>query len=143
MASVVSNFNIKQVTNHDNLPYVGTYSVDVPYAIPDGNGGFIIETKPTDVRYLVATNDNNQRIVKLEYCCEPKGIDYPIYLTIKGQGTLPLKVGRNGMYEMQPEDWKNVNIQDPVDKTTDITITGVQVPEGIEFTLDYVLTINN
>ena len=46
------------------------------------------------------------------------------------------------MYEMQPEDWKNINIQDPVDKTTDIIITGVQVPEGIEFTLDYVLTIN-
>ena len=44
MASVVSNFNIKQVTNHDDLPYVGTYSVDVPYAIPDGNGNFIIET---------------------------------------------------------------------------------------------------
>ena len=42
MASVVSNFNIKQVTNHDDLPYVGTYSVDVPYAIPDGNGNFII-----------------------------------------------------------------------------------------------------
>lgn len=142
MASVVSNFNIKQVTNHDDLPYVGTYSVDVPYTMPDGNGNFIIETKPTDVRYLVATNDNNQKIVKLGYCCEPKGVDYPIYLTIKGQGTLPFKVGRNGIYEMQSEDWKNVNIQDPVDKTTDIIVTGVQVPEGIEFTLDYVLIIN-
>ena len=46
------------------------------------------------------------------------------------------------MYEIQSEDWKNVNIQDSVDNTTDIIITGVQVPEGIEFTLDYVLTIN-
>ena len=61
MASIVSNFNIKQVTNHDDLPYVGTYSVDVPYTIPDGNGNFIIEKKPTYVRYLIATNNNNQR----------------------------------------------------------------------------------
>ena len=43
---------------------------------------------------------------------------------------------------MQPEEWKNVNIQNPIEKTTDVLITGVRVPAGIEFTLDYVVSIN-
>ena len=125
----VSNYNIKQITNYDISGYP-----TVNYSITFPNGD--VKTVP----YITALDGS--QIVKLGYCCEPKGIDYPIYLTIKGQGTLPFKVGRDGMYEMQSEDWKNVNIQDSMNKTTDIIITGVQVPEGIEFTLDYVLTIN-
>ena len=125
----VSNYNIKQITNYDISGYP-----TVNYSITFPNGD--VKTVP----YITALDGS--QIVKLGYCCEPKGIDYPIYLTIKGQGTLPFKVGRDGMYEMQSEDWKNVNIQDSMNKITDIIITGVQVPEGIEFTLDYVLTIN-
>ena len=46
------------------------------------------------------------------------------------------------MYEMQPELWHDVNKSDIEKEETIVVVTGVRVPKGIEFTLDYVLTIN-
>lgn len=140
MASVVTNYNIKQVTNYDVQDNATIQrQITMPNRVPDGKGGYKIVDEVVTVDYKLALDGVN--ILKLGYCCEPKGVDYPIYLQMNGSYQ-EFKVGKNGMYEMQPEEWKNVNIQDPVEKTTDVLITGVRVPAGIEFTLDYVVSIN-
>lgn len=140
MASVVTNYNIKQVTNYDVQDNATIQrQITMPNRVPDGKGGYKIVNEVVTVDYKLALDGVN--ILKLGYCCEPKGVDYPIYLQMNGSYQ-EFKVGKNGMYEMQPEEWKNVNIQDPVEKTTDVLITGVRVPAGIEFTLDYVVSIN-
>ena len=140
MASVVTNYNIKQVTNYDVQDNATIQrQITIPNRVPDGKGGYKIVDEIVTVDYKLALDGVN--ILKLGYCCEPKGVDYPIYLQMNGSYQ-EFKVGKNGMYEMQPEEWKNVNIQDPIEKTTDVLITGVRVPAGIEFTLDYVVLIN-
>lgn len=140
MASVVTNYNIKQVTNYDVQDNATIQrQITIPNRVPDGKGGYKIVDEIVTVDYKLALDGVN--ILKLGYCCEPKGVDYPIYLQMNGSYQ-EFKVGKNGMYEMQPEEWKNVNIQDPIEKTTDVLITGVRVPAGIEFTLDYVVSIN-
>lgn len=140
MASVVTNYNIKQVTNYDVQDNATIQrQITIPNRVPDGKGGYKIVDEIVTVDYKLALDGVN--ILKLGYCCEPKGVDYPIYLQMNGSYQ-EFKVGKNGMYEMQPEEWKNVNIQNPIEKTTDVLITGVRVPAGIEFTLDYVVSIN-
>lgn len=140
MTSVVTNYNIKQVTNYD-IQDAATIqkTITVPSRVPDGKGGYkIIDTYVT-VDYKTALDGVN--ILKMGYCCEPKGIDYPIYLQMNGSYQ-EFKVGRDGIYEMQPENWQNVNLLDPIEKITNVIITGVRVPANIEFTLDYVVSIN-
>lgn len=140
MASVVTNYNIKQVTNYDiQDAAIIQKIVSIPSRVSDGNGGYTIVNTDVTVDYKTAVDGVN--ILKMGYCCEPKGIDYPIYLQMNGSYK-EFKVGRDGMYEMQPENWQNVNLSDPTEKTTDIIITGVRVPANIEFTLDYVVSIN-
>ena len=126
----VSNYNIKQITNYDISGYpTVNYSINFP------NGD--VKTVP----YITALDGS--QIVKLGYCCEPKGIELPIYIkTNDGKGYREIQVGKTGMYEMQPELWHDINKPDTEKEETTVIVTGVRVPERIEFTLDYVLTIN-
>ena len=126
----VTNYNIKQVTNYDISGYP-----TVNYSITFPNGD--VKTVP----YITALDGS--QIVKLGYCCEPKGIELPIYIrTNDGKGYREIQIGKTGMYEMQPELWHDVNKPDIEEEETTVVVTGVRVPKGIEFTLDYVLTIN-
>ena len=126
----VSNYNIKQITNYDISGYP---TVNYSIAFPNGD----VKTVP----YITALDGS--QIVKLGYCCEPKGIELPIYIrTNDGKGYREIQIGKTGMYEMQPELWHDVNKPDTEKEETTVIVTGVRVPERIEFTLDYVLTIN-
>ena len=126
----VSNYNIKQITNYDISGYP-----TINYSITFPNGD--VKTVP----YITALDGS--QIVKLGYCCEPKGIELPIYIkTNDGKGYREIQVGKTGMYEMQPELWHDINKLDTEKEETTVIVTGVRVPERIEFTLDYVLTIN-
>ena len=134
--AVADSYNIKQITGYDisTNPSIH-YNISVPTREPSGEVKFTVE----DVEY--ATAINGASIIKLGYCCEPKGAIYPIFLEVNGSYK-QFQIGRDGMYEVQPEQWKNINETDPEDKETNIVITGVRVPKNINFTLDYVLAIN-
>ena len=83
MASVVTNYNIKQVTNYDVQDNATIQrQITIPNRVPDGKGGYKIVDEIVTVDYKLALDGVN--ILKLGYCCEPKGVDYPIYLQMNG-----------------------------------------------------------
>jgi hypothetical protein len=90
-------------------------------------------------KYIVAVTDKN--IIKLGYCCENKGHIYPIFLKMNGTYNTPIYIGKDGMYEMQPETFKDVNDSESEKSTSNVIIEEVIVPAGIDFTLDYVTSI--
>ena len=89
-------------------------------------------------KYVVAVTGKN--IIKFGYCCETKGHIYPIFLQMNGAYTQPTYIGKDGMYEMQPEVFKDANNTEAVESTSDVTITEIMVPASIDFTLDYVVS---
>ena len=56
------------------------------------------------------------------YICEAKGIGLPIYLKTNGSFK-PFLIGKTGVFEI----------------TVDTGITGIKVPAGISFTIDYII----
>ena len=62
------------------------------------------------------------QVVKFGYICEMKGIIHPIYLKIDGE-YVKFQIGKTGMFEI----------------ATDVEITGIKVPAGISFTIDYIV----
>lgn len=89
-------------------------------------------------KYVVAVTDKN--IIKLGYCCENKGHIYPIFLKMNGVYSAPTYIGKDGMYETQPETFQDVNDTEATESTSDVIITEVMVPADIDFTLDYVVS---
>lgn len=140
--AVITNYNIRQLTEYDikNNPEV-SYIIEIPErsSTKDADGKYPIRPVRKNIIYKTAIDGIN--ILKLGYCCENKGIIYPIFLQMNGTYK-QFQIGKNGIYEMQPENWKNVNDPNSEDKTSTITITGVRIPKDINFTLDYVVSIN-
>ena len=60
------------------------------------------------------------KIVKFGYMCEPKAMVFPIYLKIDGEYK-KFQIGKTRILE-----------------ASEIEISGIRVPKGIEFTLDYI-----
>lgn len=137
----VKNYNIHQITNYDlNDTPMETKSILVPKRnnMPPYNIYFDYETIDYKTAVSIDTITNNF-IIKLGYCCSPNGIIYPIFLRFLGsEEWFEFQIGKEGMFEFQPEQWKNINLEIPVVKTSNIEVTGVQVPANINFTLEYV-----
>lgn len=133
-------YNIKQITNYDIKDNkITTYSVNLPLRTYDKKEQkYKVIFATTSVKYQTALEGISA--IKLGYCCEEKGIPYPIYLQVNGSYK-PFIISKKGMYEIQPEQWENMNEENSEEKTSNIIITGVRVPQGINFTLDYVIII--
>lgn len=118
-------FDIKQLTNFDMA------------GCPIVTEGIRKHGEATTAPYYVisSTKLGSNAVSKLGYCCEVKGIGYPIFLTINGNKT-QFEVGKTGMFEFHDEVWKNVN-GDNQERTAHIITTEVRVPKDIAFTLDY------
>lgn len=117
--------NIKQLTNRDliNLPSVDKVIMKAE--------------ELTTYPYKIITTDMLKGIItKLGYCCEPKGIGYPIFLTFQEQEEQAFQIGKTGMFEFQPETWINVNGGN-IERTAIVHCIEVAVPADITFTLDY------
>jgi len=129
------NYNVRQVTNYDiqEKPIIENYTISVPERNP--NPPYDIHFVDEIVPYKIAISGMN--IIKLGYCCSPNGIIYPIILKINNQYE-QIKLGKECMYEFQPEEWKNINEENSTIKTSDIIVTEVRVPADIKFTLEYV-----
>ena len=80
---------------------------------------------------------------KLGYCCDPRGIGYPIFISIYNKETQQSKetkfeVGKTGMFEFQKYEWRDVNKDPNTEYIAEIFATEVKIPAtGITFTLDY------
>lgn len=114
--------NIRQLTNFDIASTASreTKSID--------KAGVI-----TDYDYYVITSEMlGGALTKMGYCCEVKGIPYPIYLTINNNET-EFQIGKTGIFEFQEELFKN----DEEEKEIQVFCTEVKVPVDIIFTLDY------
>ena len=120
--------NVKQITNHD---LSGAGSTTKTITIGD-------ETRQVEYKIINSTLLKGNSY-KMGYCCEPKGIGYPIYLTINGTNETTFYIGKTGMLEFQPEEWTDLNSEEPEVKETDVFVTEVKVPAGIAFTLDYII----
>ena len=120
-------YNISQA-NKSTVMDAQRIDPPIPFSIPGDDS----ETP----KYVVAVTDKN--IIKLGYCCENKGHIYPIFLKMNGTYSMPTYIGKDGMYEMQPETFKDANNIEATKSTSDVIITEVMVPADIDFTLDYV-----
>ena len=126
--------DIKQITGYDVKDYtpVTLRSIKIPHRknIPNEEGKYEIEFIDAEIPYVDALK--NLEIIKLGYCCEDRGIIYPIFIKNKNSGDFDeIQICKNYIYEAQ--------IEDDDDKEYRIAITDVQVPLGINFTLDYMI----
>lgn len=124
-------YNIKQITDLDVSLIDSEEKI-----IPDP-----LDSSRSITKTYKVINDKNllqesNKVVKFGYCCEVKGINYPIFLTINNVEK-EFKIGKTGMFEFQPEDWKNIN--DPEEEEAEIKIYTniIKVPSDIKFVLDY------
>lgn len=154
MSAVRDLYNVKQITNYDfpaldlnnidptNPPK--SYQIPVPQMVFE-NGLWVFKKINMTVYYRTVLSGFNNGIPKLSYCCEPKGVAYPIFLNF---GTTdewhPFYLSERGMYEINFErivekyedDFGN-RLEEEI--KADPHITGVRVPYDINFTLDYML----
>lgn len=137
--------NIKQLTNFDikNAPTI-TKIVLV--------GGDLGERREVEYKIISQTLLRND-ITKFGYCCELKAIQYPIFLTINGIEE-NFQIGKTGMFELQPETWKNINGSTPEEEyESNVIVTEIKVPwrfdeidnenyQGYNFKLDFIYSTN-
>jgi hypothetical protein len=113
----MASLNVQQLTNLD-VPSYDLEPKNITITEKDGS------SKIVNKNYATVLDGYN--IVKLGYCCEPKGFVFPIFLSINGNDYKQFYIGSNGMFECQRE-----NDED------DFLITGVKVPVDISFKLDF------
>ena len=104
---------IKQITNHDIKDKPSSY-----HTIDISTKESIISK---EIEYKTILEDI--QIIKLGYCCEEKGVIYPIFLKDTGDYK-EFKLNEKGIFELDSKD--------------NVIITGVEVPIGINFTFDYI-----
>ena len=119
--------NFAQLTNFD----LNTASIKQKEIHYGGKGETIIY----DYK-IISQNLLKYPVIKLGYCTETKGKNYPIFLTINGREK-EFQIGKTGMYEYQPEEYVNINKPKEEEKTAIVEVTEIAVPANIVFTLDY------
>lgn len=129
-------YNIKQLTNFDvaNNRYEtrgvfkGPVAVNHRYRIISYNQLLGIESN---------SNDITINISKMGYCTnDNEGKDYPIFITFGDKTERIFYIGKTGIFEFQPEEWRDVN-DDDTERTATVSVIQVLVPDGVPFVLDY------
>jgi len=106
--------DISQITNYDS----GT-EITKEHIIIDG-----IEHAVTYKQYTFPSTP----VYKFGYCCENRAINYPIFLEFNNsKNYLEFKIGSTGMFEFQPEVFKDIN-DDAEEKNIKINVTAFQAP---------------
>lgn len=119
--------NIKQITNYSisNLE-----SITKTFQ-KGGDAGHVVSWEYKIIPQTVLQGT----VIKLGYCCKDIYKDFPIYLTINGVEKT-FFIGKTGMFEYQPEEWKDANTGE--EKNIKVVVTEIKVPTQVEFVLDYV-----
>lgn len=125
--------NIKQLTNYDI-----TSASEVTKTIRIGGD----KGKTIDHQYKIITSAmlGSDNVFKFGYCANNnRGIDYPIFLVLNGVET-EFQLGKTGMFEFHPEQWKDVNVPTE-EQTATVSLSEVLVPADIPFCIDYCYSI--
>lgn len=128
-------YNIQQVTNFS----------DVVKNAPVIQHTFLVgNSEYKTAEYAILTESdltfNSAPINKLGYVCESRGIDYPIYFMIQDE-LKEIYLGKTGIYEVQTEEFYNINETEPETFECVPEITTIHVPKDVVFKLDYVYNI--
>lgn len=115
----------EQITNYDLEDKESSYyEVEVP--TKDG-------TEFLEIEYKTILKDFN--IIKFGYCCEEKGFYYPLFIQNKNEEDFkPIILSSNCIFELTPSTVEK-DAEEALEKQ--VIITGIKVPVGIKFTLDY------
>ena len=100
--------NIKQYTNYDNLPIESGFYV-IPFPFP---------------------------VFKLGFCGDQQSIGKSITLMVNGENKA-FEIGKTGMFEFQPETFRNINAESAEPEEIIVTCTEMRIPADLKFTLDY------
>lgn len=124
--------NIRQITNFDL-----NGAIEVPKTFYDeGSKQMITHTYKLITSIMLGSNN----VFKFGYCINNnQGINYPIFLVLNGVET-EFQIGKTGMFEFQPETWKDVN-GDDTEREATISLSSVLVPKDITFCIDYCYSI--
>ena len=161
-------YNIKQYTNFSNeiknaeeviqeVVAGGDIGIDEAkkkYAEGDTHYTANGEKKVTYKKITSSILKNN--ISKFGYCCEPKAIQYPIFLTVVSSKnpnqSKEFQIGKTGMFELQPEVWIDINDYEPEEQEANVIVTEIKIPwkfneesenyQGYNFKLDFIYSIN-
>ena len=139
--------NITQYTNYD-IESAGEVTKTVHVGGDLGSDRTVIY-KNLPASYL------KQQIHKFGYCCEPRAIQYPIFITINtknGNVESEFQIGKTGMFEVQPEELKIEGSSET--EPIEVNILGVKLPwqdttlpaesnyHGFKFTFDFMYSTN-
>ena len=87
----------------------------------------------------------DEKVFKLGYCTnDNEGMNYPIFLRFStDQDDDPdheFQIGKTGMFEFQPEEWRDVN-DDDTERTAEVFVTELKVFEDVPFVVDYCYSV--
>ena len=125
--------NIRQITNFD-LEGASEVTKQID------KGGDKGET--ISYQYIVITSSmlGSENVFKFGYCANNnQGINYPIFLVLNGVET-EFQIGKTGMFEFQPETWKDVN-DDDTEREATVSLSSVLVPKNMAFCIDYCYSV--
>ena len=135
-------YDIKQITNYDILNN-GTITKTVRVG---GDKGYDRTVTYKIISFALPG------VIKLGYCCEPKAIQYPIFLRAISENAKEFQIGKSGMFEIQSEEWQDINNEEMEPQIMQVPIIEVLIPWkyneedenflGYKFKLDYCFSNN-
>lgn len=112
--------NISQITNYD--------LVNAPILENDDRHSPIIDNVVHQVDYKRCFLNNNG-VKKFGYCCENRAMPYPIYIkTTRDLTEQPFYITATGMFEVQPEKFKDATDEEGEEETVEVYILYIDVP---------------
>lgn len=69
---------------------------------------------------------------KIGFCCEPKGIGSSIIIRNDNGSIQTIVIGKTGMIEYQPEDFKDANDPEAIVEKVIPSISSVVIPSGFK-----------
>ena len=125
--------NIRQITNFD-LEGASEVTKQID------KGGDKGETISYQYKVITSEKLGSENVFKFGYCTnDNQGMNYPIFLTLNGVET-QFQLGKTGMFEFQPEEWKDVN-DDNTERIAEVALSQVLVPDEVPFCIDYCYSV--
>jgi hypothetical protein len=120
--------NIRQQTNFD---LTGSETKTVRVGSDQG------ETRTLTYKSIIF----EKPISKFGYCTnDNEGMNYPIFIVFDDGAEKEFQIGKTGMFEFQPDEWRDVN-DDDEERTLEVFATEVKIYENVPFVIDYCYSV--
>lgn len=129
--------DIRQLTNYD-IDSAAEQNMSIKIGGPTG------QSLSYPYKIITSAMLGSEHVIKFGYCTnDNQGMNYPIFLTLDGVER-EFQLGKTGMFEFQPEEWKDVNSSNPDEQqmqTARVELSQALVPKDIPFCLDYIFSV--